>query len=165
MEDRATGIDPSRLRRGEWIVGVSCVALLTCLFLLTWYAPSDGSARSSASVNGWQGLTHLRWLVLVTILGGLALVYFQAARRAPAIPASLSMIVTVLALLNLLALIYRVVLDVPGDDVRKAGAWLGLASAAALLYGAFRSFRTEGIAERDGPGEIETVRLESDRGT
>lgn len=144
-------------------MAVSAVALLAFTFLLKWFAPATPGA--SGAVNGWHGLTHLRWLVLVTILGALALVYFQATRRTPAIPASLSMIVTVLALLTLLALIYRVVIAVPGGEGRKAGAWLGLASAAALLYGAFRSLRTEGIAERDGPGEIETVRLGSEGGS
>jgi hypothetical protein len=164
-------LDPSRLRRPEWIVAASAVLLLVFMFALKWYAPNDVLARAAAtlgfkvSVNGWHGLAHLRWLVLLTILLALALVYFQATRRPPAIPVSLSMIVTVLALLTLLGLFYRVVISVPGTDVRKAGAWLGLASAAALLYGAFESMRTEGIAERDGPGEIETVRLDGERGS
>jgi len=30
-----------------------------------------------------------------------------------------------------------------------------------ILFGGFDSFRREGIAEKDGPGEIETVRTES----
>ena len=164
-------LDASRLRRPEWIVAASAVLLLVFMFALNWYAPNDVLARAAAtlgfnaSVNGWHGLAQLRWLVLLTILLALALVYFQATRRAPAIPVSLSMIVTVLALLNLLGLLYRVVISVPGTDVRKAGAWLGLASAAALLYGAFESMRTEGIAERDGPGEIETVRLDGEGGS
>lgn len=147
-------------------MGTSAVVLLASMFWLKWYALNDVLARTAAtlgfsrSVNGWHGLTSLRWLVLVTVLCALALVCFQASRRAPAIPVSLSVIVTVLSLLTVLALFYRVVIDVPGDQARKAGAWLGLASAAALLYGAFLSLRTEGIAQRDGPTEIETVRIE-----
>ena len=159
-------VDLLRLRRGEWIVGASALLLLAFVFLLKWYVPNHVPARTDAtlgfpaSVNGWHGLTHLRWLVLVTILVALALVYFQATRRTPAIPATLCVILTVLALLTLLALFYRVVIAAPGAHPPKAGAWLGLASAAALLYGAFKSLRTEGIAERDGPGEIETVALD-----
>jgi hypothetical protein len=166
-----SSLDPSRLRWGEWIAGVSAVLLLVFMFALKWYALDDVLAQTagklgfSASVNGWNGLTHTRWLVLVTVLCALALVYYQATRRAPAIPATLSVIVTVLALVTVIALFYRVVIDVPGDQARRAGAWLGLASAVALLFGAFESLRTEGIAPRDGPGEIETVTLEPDRGT
>jgi len=166
---RSMNFHPSRLRRGEWIVGASAVVLLASLFLFKWYELNDVLARAAAtlgfsrSVNGWHGLSGgMRSLVLVTVLWALALVYFQASRRSPAIPASLSVIVTVLALLTLIALFFRVVIDVPGDQAREAGAWLALASAAAMVYGAFLSLRTEGVADRDGPGEIETVRLERD---
>ena len=145
------GIVLSRLRAGEWIVGAGAVLLLAFLFLAKWYGP----------LNGWNGLAHLRWLVLLTVLAGLALVYFQAARRAPAIPATMSTIVTVLGGVNALALIYRVLINPPvGAALNvEAGAYLGLISALALAYGGYRSMRTEGIAQRDQLDAIETVRL------
>lgn len=40
----------------------------------------------------------MRWLLLLTVGCALALIYFQAARRAPAVPVTLSALVTVLAL-------------------------------------------------------------------
>jgi len=142
--------DLSRLRRGEWIAGTSALVLLACLLLLQWYG----------SLNGWHGLTHLRWLVLLTILAALALVYSQASRRAPAIPVTMSMIVTVLAGVDAIALVYRVLIDPPGGaSSAHAGAYLGLVSALALAYGGYRSMRTEGIAERDQVDAIETVSL------
>ncbi len=61
-----------------------------------------------------------------------------------------------------LALLYRVLVNEPGPDSivqQKAGAFVGLISAIAIVYGAFWSMREEGIADQDGPGEIETVRL------
>jgi len=148
------GFDLSRLRRAEWIVGASTVALLVFVFALPWYG----------ALNGWRGLTHVRWLVLVTILAALALVYFQAARRAPAIPVTLSTILTVLGGLTVLALIYRVLIDPPAGT-EKAGAYLGLVTALALAYGGYKSMRTEGIAAGDGPDAIETVALGSENGS
>jgi hypothetical protein len=114
------------------------------------------------SVNGWDALTNARWLMLLTIACGLALAYLQAARRAPAIPVTLSVIVTVLGLINLLVLIYRVLINEPGsDDVveQQAGAFVGLAGAIAIVIGGYLSLRDEGIADKDAPAEIETVSL------
>jgi hypothetical protein len=145
-------LQPSRLRAGEIIVGAGSVLLAILLFAFPWYGLSGELGRAanalgvSTTVNGWDGLTTLRWLMLATIVAGLALVYFQAARRAPALPVSLSVIVTALAFLTVLALIYRVLISVPGPDSlihADAGAYLGLACALALVYGGYRSMRVE----------------------
>ncbi len=159
---------PGRLRSGELIVGASAVALLVSTFALSWYGlkarlvPTAAQLGSSTSSTGWNSLTHVRWLVLLTIIVALALVFFQGARRAPAIPTALSVIITVLAILTLLALIYRVLISTPGSgnptDL-KPGAYVGLLSALALTYGGYLSMRQEGLAESDAPQRIETVRL------
>src|SRR5205085_4913265 len=98
-------LDPARLRRGEWLAGAGALALLVSLLALPWYAVK-APYRSTASLlglatapNGWNSLNHIRWLLVLTILSGLALAYFQAARRAPALPSALSVIVTVLGLI------------------------------------------------------------------
>jgi hypothetical protein len=74
----------------------------------------------------------------------------------------MSVIVTVLALLTVLWLIYRVVISPPPDE--RISAWLGLASACLILVGAFLSMRREGILPADGPQEIPLVTLPSLRG-
>jgi hypothetical protein len=161
--------DPSRLRRGEVIVGAGAVALLASMLALKWYglsselSPTASSLGLPTSVNGWHGLTQLRWLMLVAVVCGLALFYTQATRRAPAVPASLSVIVTVIGLVTSLALLYRVVINEPGPDSvieQKAGAFVGLASAIAIFVGGFLSMREEGVAEADAPREIEVVTLD-----
>jgi hypothetical protein len=154
-------LDPSRLRRGELIVGAGAVVLLASMFALKWYAVSPQAPSrlgSPTSWNGWNGLTHVRWLVLLTIACALLLVLLQATRRAPALPVSMSVIVTVLGGLTALVLLYRVVINVPGSDDQKAGAFVGLISAFALAYGGYLSMRREGIGARDAPAAIETVR-------
>lgn len=166
--------DPARLRRGEMIVGASAAVLLASMFVLKWYGVSAALEPTAArlgvpsAVNGWNGLTNLRWLMLVTVICGFLLVYFQATRRAPAVPVSFSAIAFVLGLITSLALIYRVLINPPGPNSlidQKAGAFVGLIAALVLTWGGYRSVREEGVLDRDGPGEIETVRLENARGS
>jgi hypothetical protein len=156
----------SRLRLGEVIAGVGGTLLLVFMLALPWYglkSPIDHTAAGlgvATSVNGWHALAHVRWLMLVTIVAALALVYLQVTRRAPALPATFSVIVTLLGLFASVALIYRVLINVPGLDMQaRAGAYLGLFSAIAILFGGFASLRQEGIRAADAPGEIETVKL------
>jgi len=145
-------VDPSRLRRGELLAAVGAVLLLVFMLAGKWYG-SGAHART-----GWEALTTLRWLLVVTIVAALALAFTQVTRQAPAIPVTLSVIVTVLGIITVLALIYRVLINAPAHE--QAGAYLGLLSAVALAYGAFLSLRQEGIARRDGPQEIPVIGLE-----
>jgi hypothetical protein len=167
-------LDPSRLRRGEVIVGASSLLLAVFMFALPWYGLSSPLGRGAAelglatSLNGYHGLSHLHWLLVVTILAGFALVYLQATRRAPALPVSLGVILSTLALLTTLLLIYKVLINVPGANSlieAKIGSYLGLAASLALLYGGYDSMRREGIPERDAPQEIETIRLSAADGS
>jgi hypothetical protein len=144
------GFDASRLRRGEVLAAAGGVLLLAFMFAGKWYG------TGSHARTGWEALTTLRWLVVVTIALAFLLTITQAMCRAPAIPATLSMIVTVIGTINVLALIYRVLISHPGHE--QAGAYLALLSAIGLAYGGFVSLRQEGVARRDAPTEIPVVR-------
>jgi hypothetical protein len=150
--------ESERLRPGEWIAGAGAVLLLVFMFALKWYglqasvAPTASTLGVSTSVNAWDGLTTLRWLMLVTIAVTLTLVYFQGTRRAPAIPVTFSLFTMLLGGLTLLLLIYRVLINEPGSDdlvSTKLGAYLGLVAAAVIAYGGYKSLRTEGILPKD----------------
>jgi hypothetical protein len=150
--------DPSRLRRGELIAGAGAPLLLAFVFVLPWFGRGGGAA----SLNGWQSLTSIRWLMLLCILAAMGLFFLQATRPAPALPVTMSLIVTVLGGLSVLALIYRVLINVPGPDGLlhpKLGAFLGLITAGAIAAGGFLSMRQEGLAPRDARTEIRTVTL------
>lgn len=161
-------LDPSRLRRGEWIVLACGVLLAAFTFLLKWYGPSGvlsptASTLGVTSVDGWNGLTSLRWLILLTILAALALGFLQAGRRTPAWPAMLSMFTMLLGGITALALIYRVLINPPGagDLVsQKAGAYLAIVAALGIACGGYISLREEGIAEGDAV-PVEDVKLPS----
>ncbi len=147
----------SRLRRGELVSAAAVVVMVVALFGLKWYGASAGPSGRSPAVNGWTGATHLRWLLVIAILAGVAVVVTQAACRAPAIPASLDVLATVVAFVAVLWLVFRVLLDAPAHQL--FGAWLELIGALGLLAGAFGALRQEGIAAGDGPGEIPVVEL------
>jgi len=162
-------MDFSRLRRPEWIVGAGSVALLGSMLLLPWYQVTSVSGPPgpphlvSTSVDGWNGLSHGRWMMLVTIVAAFALVLCQASRRAPAIPVTLSWLTAVLGGLTVLWLIYRVVVSPAGG--RDIGGWVGLVGACAIAYGGYASMRLEGIAPKDAPQEIPTITLREQGGT
>jgi hypothetical protein len=162
------GLQPSRLRRGEILAGVSALALLVFVFALPWYGLSGEAARTAAplgvstSVNGWNGLTNLRWLMLLAIIAGLSLAVLQATQRAPALPVSVSVIATVLGGITVIALIDRVLIDVPGPSGlvdRRVGAFLGLVSACGIAYGSFRSLREEDPLDPEAVAGIPVVTL------
>jgi hypothetical protein len=112
----------------------------------------------STSEDGWNGLSHGHWLILITLLAAFALFFLQAMRRSPAIPVTLSAIVTILAGLSTIWIIIRVPIDPPAG--RDFGGWLALISSIALTWGGYESLRTEGIDPQDGPGEIPALKVE-----
>jgi hypothetical protein len=153
------GFKASRLRSGEWIVGVSALVLLVLMFALPWYDPRLPGVTSQ---NGFNALTHLRWLVLITIAAGLALFFLQGARRAPALPVSFSVFVTVLGALTSLWMLYRVVIAPPSSSTlykQTIVAYIGLLAMLVLTYGGFRSMREEEKADPARNEAIEEVNL------
>ncbi len=150
----------SRLRSGEWIVGVSSLVLLVLMFAFPWY---DGRVSGVPSQDGFHALTHLRWLVLITIAAGFALFYLQGARRGPALPVSFSVFVTVLGVLTSLWMIYRVLISPPSsttDYEQTVWAYIGLLAVLVLTYGGFRSMREEDKPDPVRNEAIDTVRLD-----
>jgi hypothetical protein len=135
---------------------------------MPWYgvqgvlAPELALTHHATSWDGWHGLTNLRWLVLLTILLALALVWLQATQRAPALPVTFSMIVTVVSFVTTVALILHFLIDTPGSaDLinRKYGGFVGLVASAVMFYGGYLSLRQEGLSERDARTDIPTVSL------
>jgi hypothetical protein len=143
--------DPSRLRRGEMLAGASAVLLAVFMVGGKWYGTGNGGSRT-----GWQALTDLRWLLLVTIIAAVGLVSAQASRRAPAIPVTMSLVVMLLGLVTVVALIYRVLINAAPHQ--QTAAYLGLVWALGIAWGGYLSLRHEGIARRDERRDIPTVR-------
>jgi cytochrome bd-type quinol oxidase subunit 2 len=145
--------EPSRLRRGELLAGASAVLLAIFMIEGKWYGDAG---RTGGSVTGWQALTNLRWLLVVTIVAAVGLLLVQATRRAPAVPVTMSLVVMLLGIVTVVALIFRVLIS-PSPH-QEVAAYLGLLSAIGITLGGYLSLRQEGIAPRDEPAEIPIVR-------
>jgi hypothetical protein len=135
------------------LAGASAVLLAIFLVGGKWYG---GGSGTGGSLTGWQALTDLRWLMLVTIVAAAGLVVAQVTRRAPAIPVTMSLIVMLLGIVTVIALIYRVLISPPPHQ--EAGAYLGLLFAIGIMCGGYLSLRQEGIARQDAPTNIPIVR-------
>jgi hypothetical protein len=156
----------SRLRRPEIVAGVAAVVLLVAMFVLPWYgykgdlAPLAARLGVSTSRDAWHSLSTTRWLMLLTVAAALALVYLQATRPAPALPATFSLFAWLLGGLTSLVLIYRVLINVPGpNDVvsRDVGGYVGLLASIAIGFAGYRSLRDEGLAPQDAAKDIPTI--------
>jgi hypothetical protein len=159
------GLRASRLRWPEWVVGAGGVVLLLATFLMSWYTltlssqPPGPITLIPQQVDGWHGLQIGHWFLLLAVLLALATVFFQAQRRAPALPVALSVMASIFGGVCVLWLVARVLIAPPGG--RGMGGWIGLLGAAAITYGGYESVRREGIAPEDGPAEIPRIELSS----
>jgi hypothetical protein len=148
--------DLSRLRRGEKIAAGAAVLLFLLMFL-DWYDVSvDAGPFGDFSVGGsaWQAFGILDIYLFLVVLAALALAVLTATERTPALPVTASVIVTALAALGTLLVLYRLIntpIDVPdGVDVgRTIWAFLGLLAIAAVTYGGYLSMREEGTSIAD----------------
>lgn len=159
---RRLQFERARLRWPEWVVAASALVLLIVMFVMSWYSvalpyipPGPRYYAQPVTVDGWHGVSHLRWLLLVTIIVAFALFLLQATRRAPALPVTFSLLATLLGGLSVIWLFVRVIIDPPGG--RCAGGWVALVAAIVLTWGAWRSLRMEGILGTDAPAHIPTV--------
>lgn len=153
-----------RVRIGEWLMGGGALVLLLSEFVLKWYGLQGiflaHFGAAAFSVDAWHSLAVLRWLMLLVSLAGLAAWWAQGARRSPAVPISLTVMLFPCALLTTLLLLDRVVFSLPLSHVSiRAGAVVGLLAAVTLTAGSYVSMRMDGIRAQDGPGEVETIRL------
>ncbi len=125
-----------RLRAGEVIAGAGGALLL-------------GARRS-----GHQPVVGA--LLRITGASGVALTYFQATRRAPALPVALSVIVTALGGASTIAVLARSS-GAPLDD--RQPSRVRLVGAFVTAAGGYASMRQESGTDLAALGELETVTL------
>jgi hypothetical protein len=146
---------PSRLRGGDRLVGVGAVALVLAMFLCQWFAINVpalilafvNARHASTSVNAWHALQGIRWLLLFTAIASAALLVLRGSGAKSVLP---GLGVLVLALLSTALLFNRMLLNHPFARAEvKLGAWLGLASCAAIAVGAIIGLTDEGDAHAE----------------
>ncbi len=135
---------------GELVSTVSALLLAPAMVLLDWYgAVGEPRARRSGittAESGWNTLTLLRWLMLLTIVLALGATVVHATQRGHGARTETGLAVTLSGTLTAVLLGFRVLVDPPDPssvvDV-KIGAFLGLLATVAIALGGFESLREE----------------------
>jgi hypothetical protein len=142
----------SALTRGETIGALSALALLVLMFAFAWYGV-DGipgrpgsSGALSGTENAWDGLTALRWLMLLTALLALAAPAIHLRRPSRQAVAGFRLAVLATSTLTAALTAFRVLIALPsGDRVvdQKLGAVLGVIAALGIAYGGYDAVREQ----------------------
>lgn len=125
------------MRYGEWIAGISGVALLVVMFL-DWYSLAGG-----AGVNAWEAFTVDDVFLAVAGLMGIALLLASATQRSPAVPQATGALTVPLAFVAAILVVVRALALPGGADARELGLYLGIAATLGVLVGAWRSIGDE----------------------
>ena len=166
----------TRLGAGEWILGIGSVLLLADLFSLSWFRARSGFhataliAGGRVRADGWQSLGATGPLALVVCLAGIAVCWFTATRRSPALPVAITTLMVPVALIVAALTAIRVFLAQPTVRLLRAGAaagaaglrpgaYLGVALSLAVFAGAYLALRRDNVAPEDAPAEVELVPL------
>jgi hypothetical protein len=128
-------LDLRRLRLGEWLAAAGGVLMIVSLFL-PWYA----------GASGYEALSVIDALLTLLALLALALAVLQATRDSPALPVGAGVLTAVFGIVGVLLVVFRLI-DAPyaGAEVR-AGAWIGLAAAAAIEAAGWLSLDNEYVS-------------------
>lgn len=152
----------SRLRAGEWAIGLASLALLVLLFLLPWYGlpgtytHSASALGAATSFNGWESLTVGRYLILLLGLGGLACWYLQGRCLAPALPVCAVVLETALGIVVVIGLYIRLIFLGPPVALAHPDpvAFIGLVLAIAVVVGGYISMRQD---QAPRPGRVVSI--------
>jgi hypothetical protein len=145
---------PPRIYRGELTSALGALGLLVLMFLTKWYGvagvPDPSAARPaiSSAESAWNGLTIVRWIMLLTIVAALGSVVLHASQRSHGMRTDTSRVVFGLGSLTSVLLIYRVLIDLPQASRvidQKLGAVLGLMCALGIAIGGFESMHEQRI--------------------
>jgi hypothetical protein len=129
-------MDVRRLRLGEVLLAVSGVVLIVALFL-PWYGPD---------LSGWEALGVVDVILALVAACAVSVTVSTAFFRVAAVPIALDALVTLLGLVGLLLVLFRVI-DLPdGASGREAGVWVALAAAAGVVVSGCLSMRDERLA-------------------
>ncbi len=153
-------MDFARLDRGELIAVGGGIVLGVSLFL-AWYSLGNrfatlNSCRGpNSTCSGWESLTILRFLLLITAVAPAILAWIILRGHALSWPRGELTAVTALAALTFT--VFRGVIDRPGAPPSEIsityGWWIGLVGGLLILVGSiWRS--QEGAARRKPPGVL-----------
>ena len=141
-------MDAGRLRSGERLAGLAGLALLVLTFLPWFREPTrylPVGVPFDPDLSAWEAFAVVDVLIALTALAGLAVAFFAASRRAPAVPLATAVIAAGLAVITAVVVAYRL-LNQPGpnDQIEvRPFAYLGLLAVLGVAAGAWRTMADE----------------------
>ena len=148
-------MDVRRLRAGEWLLAAAGAPALLSPFL-PWYE------AGGANGTGWEALSVVDVLLFATGLTALAVVAFTAQQSTAAAPIAAQALFTLLAGVTCVVVLVRFLNLPDGADSRELGAWVGLASAPAMVAGALIAMRDERLSRPGRPTDPSGVPVQSE---
>jgi len=160
-------MDLDRLSTGEKIASVSAILLFVFMFFNWFGVEVTGVGGFSGTISGeggnaWQALDFIPFVLLVTILVALGVAALRLSDAAYEPPISANTVVTVLGVISVLLILFRIV-DPPSfgsvggisvDATRSIGIFLGLVAAGGIAYGGYSAMREEGMTFGDAADRL-----------
>jgi hypothetical protein len=151
-----------KLSPGEKIAGGSAIALFIFMFFNWFGAEVSGVGGFSGTVSGeagnaWDTLDFIPIVLLIAVIAALVMSGLRLADSAYEPPVPMSALVTVLGVISVLLILFRIV-DPPTfasfggvsvDATLSVGIFLGLIAAGGIAYGGYSTMREEGITFGD----------------
>lgn len=139
-----------RVHTGEVISTASALLLVPIMFGLEWFGvvgvPQVRRAGITSTEDAWNGLSVLRWLMLLSIVLALGAVVLHASQRGHGARTDTGVVVAGVGTLTAVLVGYRVLIDLPNSssvvDV-KLGGFLGLLAVIGIALGGWESWREE----------------------
>jgi hypothetical protein len=154
------------VHRGEFASAASAAVLFGLMVTVAWFGVNQppGKANGAERVTtetGWDGLTIVRWLMLLTIAAAIGSLLLHVSQRSHGVSTDTHAAVTVLGALTAIALTIRVLIDLPSAASvvdQKLGAYLGLLAAYGIALGGYHALResraqSRAPAGREAPDE------------
>lgn len=149
-------MDLRRLRAGEWIAGVSGIALLIALFL-PWYR-----REPSTDISAWEAFSVVDVVLAGVALLGIAVFVVIAVQRTAAVGIAVESLVTILAGVGLIVVMVRV-LNVPDalEADRTAFVVAGPLATLGVFAGSLIGMRDERLSKPGRPTDATGVPIEA----
>jgi hypothetical protein len=156
-----------KLSPGEKIAGGSAILLFIFMFFNWFGVEVSGVGGFSGSVPGeggsaWDALDFIPIVLVITIIAALVMAGLRLADSDAEPPVSMSTIVTVLGVISVLLILFRII-DPPSfgsfggvsvDATLSVGIFLGLIAAGGIAYGGYSTMKEEGVTFGDAADRL-----------
>ena len=136
-------------------MGLGGLAVLAVMFLDWYEVPPD-----LVSINAWEAFSVNDVILAVAAVMAIAAFVLTATQPTAAVPLALASLTVLVSVVALVLVTVRVIWtpDLEGFDTdRTTGAWLGLVATATLVAGCLASIRDERPPQPEHPVEPRLV--------